>query len=67
MTRRVCPDCEGDADRFPNCPTCGGSGIVEAAPVSRAQLYAEIGLLILIAGVTGAAIYALAAHFLGGL
>jgi len=67
VTRRVCPDCFGDIDRLPPCPTCSGRGIVECEPVSRAQLYAEIGLLMLIAGVTGAAIYALAAHFLGGL
>ncbi len=29
MTRRVCPDCEGDADRWPECQTCNGAGTVE--------------------------------------
>lgn len=30
MSERVCPDCDADADRFPNCPTCGGAGTVRA-------------------------------------
>lgn len=67
MSGQRTPDCEGDIDRFPSCPTCGDRGIVDCGPSSGTQLYAEIALLILIAGVTGAAIYALAAHFLGGL
>ena len=49
MTRRVCPDCEGDADRFPRCPTCGGSGIVKREPFDPSGCLAAAVAIVLTA------------------
>ncbi|MFZ5704939.1 MAG: hypothetical protein ACOY5R_06690 [Pseudomonadota bacterium] len=46
---RICPDCDGDVDRWPECPTCGGVGSV------RAELPGTCFLLTLLI-VAGAAI-----------